>query len=64
MLPGALSAAEQRRILRDALTVFVEPPNSTNHTAHLGPLGGALGGVPPGQGFIITAIDITEAGCV
>ena len=40
VLPGALTAAEQRRIVRDALTAFVEPPNRTNHTAHLGPLPG------------------------
>ena len=40
MLPGALTAAEQRRVVRDALTAFPEPPNATNHTAHLGPLPG------------------------
>ena len=38
VLPGALTAAEQRRVVRDALTAFPEPPNATNHTAHLGQL--------------------------
>ena len=40
VLPGALTAAEQRRIVRDALTAFVEAPNCTNHSAHAGPLSG------------------------
>ncbi len=40
VLPGALTTAEQRRIVRDALTAFVEPPNRTNHSAHAGPFAG------------------------
>ena len=40
MLPGALTAVEQRRVVRDALTRFLEPPNRTNHSTHAGPLPG------------------------
>lgn len=40
VLPGVLTMGEQRRILADAFLAWPEPPNHTNHSAHLGPLPG------------------------
>ena len=39
-VPGALTQAQQRRIVRDAVELFPEAPATTNHTAAFGTLSG------------------------